>query len=306
MHRTTGTRDPAAGFGLPTVTDDAGERRQANRAVGVSALGLAVTGAVELLIAVLTGSVGLLSDALHNLSDVSTSLLVFLGFRASKRTPTDRYPYGYERAEDLAGVGIAVVIWASAVFAGVESVRKLLEHGTTSHVGVGIVGAAVGILGNQAVARYKLVVGRRINSGTLIADAKHSWLDALSSAGALVGLVAVAFGQRWGDPVAGLAVTVFIAHVGWEVTSDVVHRLMDGIDPELLAAAEAAAGGVPAVRHVHARGRWTGRTLRLELEGWLDGGVSVAEADGIGQAVAQAVGHAVPEVRSLTWSARSV
>jgi divalent metal cation (Fe/Co/Zn/Cd) transporter len=106
--------------------------------------------------------------------------------------------------------------------------------------------------------------------------------------------------------VAGLAVTVFIAHVGWEVTSDVVHRLMDGIDPELLAAAEAAAGGVPAVRHVHARGRWTGRTLRLELEGWLDGGVSVAEADGIGQAVAQAVGHAVPEVRSLTWSARSV
>jgi cation diffusion facilitator family transporter len=306
MHRTTGTRDPAAGFGLPTVTDDAGERRQANRAVGVSALGLAVTGAVELLIAVLTGSVGLLSDALHNLSDVSTSLLVFLGFRASKRTPTDRYPYGYERAEDLAGVGIAVVIWASAVFAGVESVRKLLEHGTTSHVGVGIVGAAVGILGNQAVARYKLVVGRRINSGTLIADAKHSWLDALSSAGALVGLVAVAFGQRWGDPVAGLAVTVFIAHVGWEVTSDVVHRLMDGIDPELLAAAEAAAGDVPAVRHVHARGRWTGRTLRLELEGWLDGGVSVAEADGIGQAVAQAVGHAVPEVRSLTWSARSV
>ena len=304
MHQRTGTRDPASSFVLPTVADDAGERRQANRAVGVSALGLAVTGAAELLIAVLTGSVGLLGDALHNLSDVSTSLLVFLGFRASKQAPTDRYPYGYERAEDLAGVGIAVVIWASAVFAGVESVRKLLAHGTTSHVTVGIVGAVVGIVGNQAVARYKLVVGRRINSGTLIADAKHSWLDALSSAGALLGLVAVAFGQRWGDPVAGLAVTLFIAHVGWEVTSDVVHRLMDGIDPALLAAAEAAAGDVPGVQHVHARGRWTGRTLRIELEGWVDGRMSVAEADRIGQAVASAVGSAVPEVRSLTWSAR--
>jgi cation diffusion facilitator family transporter len=304
MHQRTGTRDPASSFVLPTVADDAGERRQANRAVGVSALGLAVTGAAELLIAVLTGSVGLLGDALHNLSDVSTSLLVFLGFRASKQAPTDRYPYGYERAEDLAGVGIAVVIWASAVFAGVESVRKLLAHGTTSHVTVGIVGAVVGIVGNQAVARYKLVVGRRINSGTLIADAKHSWLDALSSAGALLGLVAVAFGQRWGDPVAGLAVTVFIAHVGWEVTSDVVHRLMDGIDPALLAAAEAAAGDVPGVQHVHGRGRWTGRTLRIELEGWVDGRMSVAEADRIGQAVASAVGAAVPEVRSLTWSAR--
>ena len=306
MHRTTGTRDPAAGFTLPVTADDAGERRQADRAIGVSALGLTLTGVVELLIAVLTGSVGLLGDALHNLSDVSTSLLVFLGFRVSKRLPTDRYPYGYERAEDLAGVGIAVVIWISAVVAGVESVRKLLEHGSTSHVGIGIVGAVVGIVGNQAVARYKLVVGRRINSATLVADAKHSWLDALSSAGALAGLIAVAFGQRWGDPVAGLAVTLFIAHVGWEVSSEVVHRLMDGVDPALLQAAETAAGGVPGVRHVHARGRWTGRTLRMELEGWLDGEATVAQADDVGRAVAQAVGHAVPEVRNLTWSARSV
>jgi cation diffusion facilitator family transporter len=306
MHRATGTRDPAATFVLPTVADDAGERRQANRAVAVSGIGLALTGVIELLIALLTGSVGLLGDALHNLSDVSTSLLVFLGFRASKKSATDRYPYGYERAEDLAGVGIAVVIWASAVFAGVESVRKLLAHGGTGHVAVGIVGAVVGIVGNQAVARYKLVVGRRINSATLIADAKHSWLDALSSAGALVGLVAVAFGLRWGDPVAGLAVTLFIAHVGWEVTSDVLHRLMDGIDAELLADAETAAGEVRGVQHVHARGRWTGRTLRVELEGWVDGRLSVAEADRIGRDVALAVGHAVPEVRSLTWSARGV
>ena len=88
-----------------------------------------------------------------------------------------------ERAEDLAGIGIAVVIWASAAFAGYESVRKLLMHGTTTHIGAGIAGAVIGIAGNLAVARYKLVVGRRINSATLVADARHSWLDALSSAG---------------------------------------------------------------------------------------------------------------------------
>ena len=134
--------------------------------------------------------------------------------------PTEKYPYGLERAEDLAGIGIAVVIWASAAFAGFESVRKLLEHGHTAHVAAGIAGAALGIVGNQVVARYKLVVGRRINSATLIADARHSWLDALSSAGALAGLVAVALGQSWGDPVAGLAVTAFICRVGYEVTAD--------------------------------------------------------------------------------------
>ena len=231
MHKASGQRDPAVAFPLPSSRDDAQERRQANRAIAGSAIGLAATGLVELVLAVLTGSVGLLGDAIHNLSDVSTSVVVFLGFRLSRRPPTERYPYGLERAEDLAGVGIAVVIWASAAFAGYESVRKLIEHGHTTHVGAGIAGAALGIIGNQVVARCKLVIGKRINSATLIADARHSWLDALSSAGALAGLVAVEFGQPWGDPVAGLAVTALICHVGYEVTTDVVHRLADGVDP---------------------------------------------------------------------------
>jgi divalent metal cation (Fe/Co/Zn/Cd) transporter len=74
-----------------------------------------------LAIALLSGSVALLGDALHNLSDVSTSALVFVGFRA-RHLPTERYPYGYERAEDLAGIGVALVIWGSALVAGFESV----------------------------------------------------------------------------------------------------------------------------------------------------------------------------------------
>jgi cation diffusion facilitator family transporter len=143
--------------------DDADERRQANRAVAASAAGLAVTGLAELLLAVLTGSAGLLGDA-HNLSDVSTSAVVFLGFRLSRRPSTEKYPYGLERAEDLAGVGIALVIWARAAFAGYESIHKLIEHGHTAFVCAGIAGAVLGIVGNQAVARYKMVVGRRINS----------------------------------------------------------------------------------------------------------------------------------------------
>src|SRR5580692_12569668 len=131
MHQINGVRDPATSFPLDIVTDDAGERRQANRAVAISALGLALTGLVELVIALVSGSVALLGDALHNLSDVSTSLLVFIGFRASRKTATERYPYGYERAEDLAGIGVALVIWASAAFAGAESVNKLMDPGTT-------------------------------------------------------------------------------------------------------------------------------------------------------------------------------
>jgi cation diffusion facilitator family transporter len=305
VHKTLGQRDPAAVFPLAHARDDAGERRQANRAVAVSAIGLGVTGLVELLLAVVTGSVGLLGDAIHNLSDVSTSAVVFLGFRLSRRPPTERYPYGLERAEDLAGIGIAVVIWASAAFAGWQSIRKLLEHGHTTHVAAGIAGAALGILGNQLVARYKQTVGKRINSATLIADARHSWLDALSSAGALAGLIAVAAGQSWGDPVAGLAVTAFICHVGYEVTKDVVHRLADGVDPEVIAVAETAAGSVPGVIHAHARARWTGRTLRVEIEGWVDPELPARDADALGRVVAGEISRQLPQAGSFTWTTRA-
>lgn len=300
-----GQRDPAVAFPLAHGRDDADERRQANRAVGVSAVGLGVTGLVELLLALLTGSVGLLGDAIHNLSDVSTSAVVFLGFRLSRRPATEKYPYGLERAEDLAGVGIAAVIWASAAFAGYESIRKLVEHGHTAHVVAGMAGAVLGIVGNQLVAWYKLRVGKRINSATLIADAKHSWLDALSSAGALAGLIAVALGQPWGDPVAGLAVTAFICHVGYEVTKDVVHRLADGVDPEVITTAEAVAGSVAGVIHAHARARWTGRTLRVEIEAWVDPYLPAKDADAIGLVVADELSRRLPEAGSLGWTTRA-
>lgn len=306
MHQIGGVRDPAASFPLSTAVDDQHERRQANRAVGVSAVGLAITGLIELAIALVSGSVALLGDALHNLSDVSTSLLVFIGFRASRKTASERYPYGYERAEDLAGVGIAIVIWGSAALAAAESINKLIRHGGTHYVGWGIAGAAAGIVGNQLVARYKFRVGRRINSATMTADAKHSWLDALSSAGALAGLLGVLAGLHWADAVAGLLVTGFICHVGWEVSVDVAHRLMDGVDPAIVTTAERGAAEIPGIRHAHARARWTGRTLRVEVEGWLDPDTTVSDADQIGRHLADRLTTQLPEMRSFTWTARGI
>lgn len=298
----TGAPLPHPGRGPARAAHDEAEHRQAaNRAVGVSALGLAVTGGVELLLAVVTGSVALLGDALHNLSDVSTSAVVFVGFRVSRRPPSTRYPYGYERAEDLAGLGVALVIWLSAAFAGYESYRKLVGGEGTSRVGIGIAGAALGIAGNQAVARYKGVVGRRIQSLTLVADARHSWLDALSSLGALVGLVVVGAGHRWGDPIAGFAVTLFIAHVGLEVTRDIVHHLMDGMEEGDAAIARSAALGAGGLEEASVRGRWMGRSLLLEVEGQVPPGTTVADAERIGARVEEAVRAAVEAARQVRF-----
>jgi len=286
--------------------NDRADRRDANRAVGVSAFGLALTGMLELALALVTGSVGLLGDALHNLSDVSTSVVVFAGFRLSKRPSTPTHPYGWERAEDIAGLGVALVIWASAVLAGYISLHKLLEHGRTSHVAFGMAAAVVGIIGNQVVARYKGRVGRRIQSATLVADAQHSWLDALSSAGALLGLVGVAAGLRWADAVAGLVVTAFICHVGYEVTGDLLAHLMDGVDPDVVGSAISAAETVPGVDHAHARARWMGRSLLLEIEGFIDPTTPLVEAGDLREAVEAAVVEAVPEARDVQWIPRAL
>jgi cation diffusion facilitator family transporter len=282
--------------------DDAEDRRAGNRAIGVSAVGLALTGLAELAIAILGGSVGLLGDALHNLSDVSTSAVVFVGFRLSGRGATARYPYGYERAEDLAGLGVALVVWASAVFAGTVSIHKLTEHGHTTNLGLGMAAAVMGIAGNQIVARYKLRIGRRIQSATLLADARHSWLDALASGGALLGLIGVAAGYRWADGVAGLIVTGFIVHVGWEITGELLIHLMDGVEPDVLARAEAAALTVGGLDHVHVRARWLGRSLLIEVEGFMPADRRIDEAEALGASVRAAVIAAVPECRALTWS----
>jgi cation diffusion facilitator family transporter len=263
---------------------DRTDRADAHLAVAVSALGLLLTGAAELVLALFTGSVGLLGDALHNLSDVSTSAVVFLGFKISKKAPTDRYPYGYERAEDLAGLLIALVIWGSAALAGYASYRKLVGHGATTNV----------------YLRYKLRVGRRINSATLVADAKHSWLDALSSVGALVGLVLVALGYRWGDPLAGFAVTAFIVHVGYEVTKDVTHHLMDGVDEKDLAQIHRALTGVAGLLVDRVRARWLGRSLHVEVHAHLSPRLTVADVQLLETAARDAVLAALPATRELT------
>jgi divalent metal cation (Fe/Co/Zn/Cd) transporter len=98
---------------------------------------------------------------------------------------------------------------------------------------------------------------------------------------------------------------VVICHVGYQVTGDVVHRLADGVDPSVITAAESAAGSVPGVQHAHARARWTGRTLRVEIEGWVDPGLAARDADAIGRQVAAAVAAQLSEAGSLTWISRA-
>ncbi len=285
---------------LASSGQDEANRQRAMRAIVVSSLGLLATSAFELFITVLSGSVALLSDALHNLGDVFTTVGVYFGFRASRKQPTGRYPYGYGRAEDLAGIVILLTIWTSAGLAGWQSYDKLVSGRGTTHLTLGMLAATIGIVGNQLVARYKLRVGRAIKSAPLIVDARHSWLDAIASAGALVGLIGVALGLRVADPIAGFAITLLIIHIGIAATKDVASRLMDENDEEVAEAIRAVAAQVPDVVEVSdVRARWLGREVEARVLVRLSATMAFVQVHEVAHRVQETVRAQIPDVREV-------
>jgi cation diffusion facilitator family transporter len=271
------------------------------KAIKVSTFGLAATAAVQFAIAAAGGSVALLADGLHNLGDVFTTVALWLAFLASRRAADRRYTFGYERFEDLAGVGIVLIIAATAVAAGYESYRALLRPRPVGHLGLSMAAAVVGILGNEAVAQYKVRVGRRIGSVALEADGIHSRIDGFVSAGALVGLVGVALGFPKADPIAALAITAVIVWVTAGTARGVIGRVVDAVDPELTERIERSARSVEGVIDVHdVRARWAGRSLLVGLHTSLDEELHLHEAHDIGEGVRHAILHDVVGVSEVT------
>jgi cation diffusion facilitator family transporter len=270
------------------------------RAMKVSTLGLGATAALQLTIVAVGVAVALLADGLHNLADVFTTVGLWIAFLASRRAANRRYTYGYDRFEDLAGILIVVIIAGSAVLAAYESYRGLVHPDQLTALGASMAAAVVGIVGNEAVAQYKIRVGRRIGSVALRADGLHSRVDGVVSAGALAGLIGVALGFPQADPLAGLAITGVIVLVTIQAARGTIDRVVDAVDPSLVEAVERCAQRVKRVIDVHdVRARWAGRSLYVQLHVSLDEDLALHEAHGIGEEVRHVILHEVEGVSQV-------
>ncbi|WP_045821887.1 cation diffusion facilitator family transporter [Williamsia herbipolensis] len=240
---------------------------QGIRAVKISMALLLATAVVQLAVVVVSGSVALLADTIHNFSDALTSVPLWIAFVLGRRAPTRRYTYGFGRAEDLAGLFVVLMILASAVVAGVEAVRRLIDPAPLSHLPWVAAAGAIGFVGNEIVARYRITIGRRIGSVALIADGKHARTDGFTSLAVLVGAAGAAAGFPIADPIVGLVITAAILMVLVGAARDVFRRLMDGVDPEIVGSAEEVLASVPGVDSVAGlRMRWVGHTLHAEAD----------------------------------------
>ena len=265
------------------------------RVLKVSFAALALTAGLQAAVVVASGSVALLSDTLHNLSDAATAIPLWVAFRLARRPPSSRFTHGLGRAEDLAGLFVVVMIGLSAVLAGWQALHHLWNPPPVRHLGMVMAAGAIGAIGNEAVAMYRIRVGRRIGSTALVADGLHARTDGLTSLAVLVGAAGVAVGWDWADPVIGLAIAAAIVVVLVQAVRSVGERLLDGVDPALVIDATAAAASVDGVQHVsELRARWVGHRLQAEVRVTVDRDVDVATAHDIAERVSDALVDRLP------------
>src|SRR5215216_5138818 len=179
-------------------------------AVKWSFVALFVTALVQIVVVFLSGSVALLSDTIHNFGDAATAVPLWIAFALTRLGTSRRFPYGYGRVEDLAGVVVVLIILFSAIVAGYQAVERLINPQPVGLLWAVALAGLVGFVGNEAVAVFRIRVGREIGSAALVADGYHARTDGWTSLAVLLGAVGVWLGYPLADPIVGLLIAAAI------------------------------------------------------------------------------------------------
>ena len=138
---------------------------------------LLLTAFLQVGVVLISGSVALLADTIHNFADAATAIPLGIAFMLCRLKPTKRFSYGYGRVEDLAGMTIVLIILFSAIVAGYETINRFFHPQIVTHLGAVIVASIIGFIGNESVAVFRIRVGKEIKSAALIADGYHARTD---------------------------------------------------------------------------------------------------------------------------------
>ena len=270
-------------------------------AIKWSFVGLFATGVFQTIVVLLSGSVALLADTIHNMADAGTAIPLWVAFALGRKKPSRRFTYGYGRVEDLAGITILLIILMSAIAAGYESVNGLFFPRRVEYLWAVIVASVIGFAGNEGVAIFRIKVGKEIGSAALIADGYHARIDGLASLGVLAGALGVWVGYPLADPLVGLLITIVILRILWESGKSVLSRLLDTVDPEVTDEIRHAVVHVSGVMDVsEVRIRWLGHRLHAELNIAVQQNLSVEEGHEIASAVHHELLHRLQYLATAT------
>ena len=270
------------------------------RPIWVSILGNVLLAILKLVIGFLYSSIALISDGVHSLSDVITSVMGYFGIRISSKPPDRNHPFGHSRFEPLVAFLIGEALLIVAYEIGRDAVYRIIGGGLIEVNGIMLAVTVFSILAKELMFRYSIHVGRKFNSQILIADAYHHRSDVLSSVAVLFGLVAQRLGFQYGDSLAGLLVAVFLVKVSFDILLENVGYLT-GKAPsfEVCERIKKTALTVPNVLGVHdLRAHYVGSKLHVELHIEVPGDLSLKEAHDVSEEVKKRI-EEIPEVEMV-------
>lgn len=247
---------------------------------------LTITAMLQLVVVLTSGSVALLADTIHNIGDATTAIPLWIAFALVRRKPTATFNYGLGRVEDLAGMLIVIIILFSAIVAAYEAIDRLIHPRPITQLLAVAVAGVIGFIGNEAVAVFRIRVGRAMNSAALIADGYHARTDGLTSLAVVLGAFGVWAGFPLADPIVGLLITIAIFGIVWQSARAVITRSLDGIDPGLLDEIRHAAEHVPGIaKVVDVKARWLGHKLHTDVTIAVDNSLPLTNATEIAAAL---------------------
>lgn len=243
--------------------EDTGSARLERAALVSVAVSMAMA-ALKAGFAMLSGSVGLLAEAVHSSADTLASGAVLAGLKISRRK-SPSFPYGLYKVENLVALAVSAVIFAAAYEIGRQAIKAAGREITHVPASLGALGVAIGA--TAALAHYKMRVGKAFNSPSLVADAQHTWVDVLCSAAVAVGLGGAWLGLPL-DRAAALVVLVFIVRLGWQTLVDAVRVLLDAsVDRQTLDRVRSIIADEHSVQEIHQLvGRNSGRYRFIEAD----------------------------------------
>jgi cation diffusion facilitator family transporter len=252
----------------------------------------------------LTGSVGILSDAVHSLMDLIASLIAWASVRKADEPADASHRYGHEKLEDLAAGAQALLLLFGAAFIAVEAVRALIQGDHVGSIGVGIAVAALAAVVNLVVSSYLERTGRDTGSNALHANAADLRTDAIVSVAVMVSLVVVKLtGATWIDPLVGLLVAVAITRTGVLILVDASRRLVDEtLPPDELAALQQVVQsfvGDEVVGYHDLRTRHVGSRHQVDLHLQFASGTSLERAHYVSHQLQDAIVASLPDTTVL-------
>ena len=235
------------------------------------------------------GSQALIADAVHSISDLFTDAVVLLGIKIGRKPPDKEHHFGHARIETLASAIVGLALIGTAVYLGIDAAVNIQRHTEYHPTGIALIGAGVSIALKEALYRYTVLIGRRIKSQLIVANAWHHRSDALSSVAVLLGVTGTLINPSWHilDALAALIVSFFIIKVGFDILRKTLREFTDTAPrPEILETLMQLSRAVEGVMDAHdLRVRISGGFYQAEIHIVVDGQLTVVEGHRIAKTV---------------------